>query len=304
MVCIRRAWLVLGGRTLPLEDDLAGYATTELDLGFPEVRDVVTNRPSENGVVDRTMYAGSRPITANITTLAGGTMLPDEIATLFSRFMVPAARPELHFVLDRPGTPERKTTVRASGYGWPVTGKTRREIHLSWVASDPFFRDPVAKTATSLSGSSTIPGRTYPLDYATYTARIYPVGGGSPSTGTIATPGDVAVKPLFRIFGPITDPLVDIQLHDPVTVVVASFRIAFRTGFRIDPNHWVDVDSDAKTAFADSDPGQSVMAQIDWQTSAWPIIPPDPAVAYMNLTGDSTSGVTQVQATWEDGYLT
>jgi len=35
MACVRRAWLVLAGETLALEDDLAGYACTELDLGYP-----------------------------------------------------------------------------------------------------------------------------------------------------------------------------------------------------------------------------------------------------------------------------
>lgn len=301
-VCIRRAWLVMGTRSLELEDLEAGYACLELNLGYPEVREVTNNRPDADGTDDRTSLMGSRAISANVQTVAGGSMKPDEIATLFAPYMVPAARPELHYVLDRAGEPERMATVRASDYAWPVTGSRTREIHLSWIAPDPIMRDPLGRTSSSRSGSSTIPGRVYPLDYPTYSARIYPVGGGAPSTGTIESPGDVAVRPLFRIFGPITDPRLELQVMSP-TDPLASYAIAFVTGTRIDPNHWIDLDADRKVVLRDSDPLQSAMAEVDWQTSTWPAIPPSPAVTYFNLYGDSTSGVTQAEAIWTDGYL-
>ena len=302
MDCIRRAWLVMGTRTLELEDDLAGYAAIELDLGFPEVREVVSARPGADGVDDRTSLMGSRAISVNVRNFSG-TMTPDEVATLFAPFMLPSARPELHYVLDRPGAPERMAVVRSSGYGWPITGQRKREIHLSWIAADPIFRDPAQRSSSSRSGSTTTPGRTYPLDYRTYTSRTYPPGGGSATTGEIVSPGDVPVRPLLRIFGPITDPRVEIQVMDPATKV-ADYAIAFVTGTIIDPGHWIDLDTDRRTALWDSDPLQSAMSDVDWQTSTWPHLPPSPAISYFNLYGDSTSGVSQVEATWMDGYLT
>jgi hypothetical protein len=288
----------MGTRVLPLEDDAAGYAATELDLGFPEVREVISPRPGADGVDDRTSLMGSRAITVNVRALAGGTLKPDEVATIFAPFMVPSARPELHYVLDRAGEPERMAVVRSSGYGWPVTGSRTREIHLSWIAADPIFRDPAERSSSSRSGSTTIPGRTYPLHFA----RIYPVGGGAATTGTIESPGDVAVRPLFRIFGPITDPRVEIQVMDPLEPL-ANYAISFVAGTRIDAGHWIDIDTDRRTALWDSDPLQSAMSDVDWSESTWPRLPPSPAVSYMNLYGDSTSGVTQVEATWTDGYL-
>ena len=76
-------------------------------------------------------------------------------------------------------------------------------------------------------------------------------------------------------------------------------------GFVINAGHWVDVDSAAKTAFLNGDTTQSVLSQIDWSN---PISParsrPPPATAQLTLSGTSTSGVTQVQAIWNDGYLT
>lgn len=295
MVCIRRAWLVLDGTTLELEDDLAGYACTELDLGYPEVREVMTNRPDLDGADDRTVLFGARAVAATIKARAGGTMTPDEIATLFAPFMLPSVRPELHYVLDRPGTPERMTTIRASGYAWPVTGGRSREIHLGWIASDPAMADPAERSATAYAGSSTATGRNYPLTHN----RIYPPGGNSPSTATISSPGDVAIRPLFRIYGPITAPRLELAVSTGGTL-----EVRFVAGFIINAGQWVDVDAAARTVYANSDPTAPVVDQIDWQASTWPVLPVAPAFTSMNLYGDSTAGVTQAEAIWHDRYLT
>ena len=164
MACVRRAWLVLAGETLALEDDLAGYACTELDLGYPEVREVTANRAAADGAIDRTALFGSRAVSANVRAY-GGTMTPDEVATLFAPYMLPANRAELHYVLERPDEPERMCTVRAAGYTWPISGKRTREVHLAWVAADPLMYDPAERSATAYAGSSTSPGRLYPQSF-------------------------------------------------------------------------------------------------------------------------------------------
>ena len=300
MVCIRRAWLVLAGAVIPLEDTAAGYVCTELDLGFPEIRDQMTNRPDTHGVFDRTALAGSRAITANIKTLGGGgAMTPDEISTLFAPAMLPALRPELHYVLERPGNPERVVTVRAAGASWPISGSGAREIQLSWVASDPWMTDPTIRAATAYAGTGGVAsGRQYPLAFP----RIYPSGGGSPTTGVIQSHGDVPVRPLVRIYGPITDPVVAFQVADPADPGAPAPRLVFVAGVRIDPGNWIDVDTAAKTLTDHT--GASVMSDLDWQDTLWPVLPVAPAITYMTLTGSSTSPITQAIATWMDGYLT
>jgi len=297
VTCVRRAWLVLNGQRLDLEDDLAGYACTNLDLGYPEVRDVVSPRADASGSIDRTALMGSRAVAVELRAY-GGTMTVDEIAAMWARYMLPVNRPELHYVLDRPDAPERMCVVRASGYAWPISGKRTRDIQLSWIAPDPTMVDPVQASVSALAGSSTSPGRLYPFTHN----RIYPPGGGSPTTGVISSPGDVDTRPLLRVYGPITTPAVHLQIHDPYPNVVDTAAIVFVAGFRVDAGKWVDVDTNLKTATRDD--GSSVVAGIDWQASVWPVIPPAPADAYMTLTGDTTSAVTQVVAYWHDGYLT
>jgi hypothetical protein len=300
MACIRRAWLILGDRRLELEDDDAGYYCTELDLGYPEVREVMTNRPDLDGADDRTALFGARAIAATIKGRPGGTMTPDEISTLFAGVMIPSVRPELHYVLDRPGEPERMTVVRASGYAWPVSGASSREIHLGWIAADPVMRDPAQHSAIAYAGSSTSPGRIYPLTFN----RIYPPGGGSMVTGRIDSAGDVPLRPLLRIYGPITSPYVQLAPSTGPTPAGPPWNIYFVAGFQIDAGHWIDVDTAAKTANRDGDPAQSVLGSINWPQSTWPVLPTLPAFTYFNLFGTSTSAITQCKAIWQDGYLT
>jgi hypothetical protein len=298
MVCVRRAWLVLGTARLELEDEGAGYYTTELDLGYPEVRDVTSNRPDRDGTDDRTTLMGSRAISANITA-RGGVMSVDEIGALFAPYMRPSARPELHYVLERPGAPERFTTVRASGYTWPVTGEHNREIHLGWVAPNPVMRDPTLHRVAAWAGASVTGGRAYDLTFD----RSYTPGGGSATTGVISSAGDVPIRPAFEIYGPITDPVVSLEVRDPARAApVPVFRLAFDLGFRIDAGRWVSVDADARTAHDDQ--GALIMGELDWAQTTWPVLPTAPAATYMTLTGTTTTGVTQVQAIWADGYLT
>jgi hypothetical protein len=299
MVCVRRAWLKMGERILPLEDDVAGYACTEVDLGFPDVRDVTNNNPSQDGITDRTAYMGGRSMTADIVA-QGGTMSPDEIGAAFAPYMIPGARPELHYVLDRPGAPERFAVVRAAGYTWPISGKRTREIHLAWVAADPIVRDPAQKVATAMAGASGISGRTFPQTFN----MIYPPGGGMPTTAEIRSAGDIVVRPLLRIWGPITDPVVTMTPTTGADPAGPPARIVFIAGFQVAPGGFVDVDSAHKTANLQGDPTRSVMAQVDWAQTVWPVLPTEPYWSWLTITGDSTSSTTQVQASWHDGYLT
>jgi IPT/TIG domain len=293
--CVRKAWLTLGSLMQPLEDEDGGYACTQLDLGYPAVREVVTNRPDQNGIDDRTTLMGARVVTADISALASAGAVIDAVATAFAPYMLPSARPVLHYVLDRPGATERTMTLRASGYSWPIKGAKRRDIQLSWVAADPVARDPTVHSATAWAGSSGAIGRTYNLTFN----RVYPAGGMPPTVGQIRSPGDVPVRPMLRIYGPITDPSV--QLSTPAPVV--NYLIRFVAGFRIDPAHFVDVDTNAKTVYLDGDTTKPAMASLDWQRTSWPVLPAGNAINYLYLTGTSTSQVSQVVATWSDGYL-
>jgi len=295
--CVRTAWLTLGSLTVYLENTDAGWFCSELNLPLPDVREVVTARPDQDGVDDRTSLWGGRVVTANITA-AAPTARIDDVADSFAPFMVPTARPVLHWILDRPGTAERTLTVRGSGYDWPIVGADERNISLQWLAADPVARDPVTKIVTSWSGSQGTQGRAYPLTFN----RTYPTSGGGQMSGTISSAGEIPVRPLLRVYGPITGPDIQFTQSNPS----GSYRVVFQPGYVIDAGHWVDVDCARRTALRDSDVAQPVAAQINWINTTWPVIAVSPSSTVMALFAASgnTTAVTQVQAIWQDGFLT
>jgi hypothetical protein len=270
--CLRQAWLTLGSLSVPLQDESAGYFCTTLDLGYPSPREVTTNRPDQDGVTDRTKYLGSRLVSANITALRGAGARIDLVATIFAPFMLPSARPVLHYVLDRPGLPERTLTLRAAQFTYPISGPWQRDIHLQWVAADPIARDPVLKTAAAITLSP----------------------------GSILTAGDVPIRPLFRITGPLTAAAILLTLSNPP---YTSWLLAFQSSFTIAAGHFIEIDTDARTVFLDGDSAKPRLASIDWTVSSWQWIEPS-APTQMSLTGTGDSGTTRVDAFWQDGYLT
>lgn len=299
--CVRRAWLTLGSSTIDLQDEAGGWFCTSLDLGYPEVRAVVNNRPDAHGIDDRTRYFGQRVVSADVVAVAAAGAVIDDVAENFAPFMVPSSRPTLHYVLDRPGTPERAIVLRASGYDWKVEGVDERNIHLQWVAADPAIYDATVQVAVSYAGSTTSAGRTYDLTFP----RVYPTGGGVATTGRIQNDGDLDVNPLLRIYGPITAPNIQFIVR-PGNIGGAnaySTYVRFAAGFIIDAGHWVDVDTDAKTAYRDSDPAQPCFSSLNFAATTWATIPP--GHADMILTGSGASNnITQVQAFWQNAYLT
>jgi hypothetical protein len=294
-ICVRKAWLALPGQSVSFEGP--GYYCQSLDLGAPIVRDVTTNRPDAHGMDDRTAFFGGRTVTVNITAMQTTGAQVDAVAASFAPFMLPGVRPVLHYVLDRPGAPERVLTVRGESYDFPIVGAVQRDIVLTFIAADPIVRDPTTQTAVSWSGS-TGSGRVYNLTFN----RIYPTGGAIVNA-TIVTHGDLGCQPLLSIYGPITTPKVTL------TALVAGtvFRVWGLPGFAIAAGHYVAIDTAARTAYMDGDPSQNVLGSIDWLNTVWPVIPPSPDGATMTLAGDPAggvmTGVTQVQATWQDSFL-
>jgi hypothetical protein len=189
--------------------------------------------------------------------------------------------------------------LRGSGYAWPIVGAAQRDIQLQWVAADPIVRDPVQKTVTAWAGTGATGGRQYNLTFN----RAYPPGGGTGNTANLSTPGDVGIRPLIRIYGPVTGPALTFQTFTSGGSSATTY-FWFLPGYTIPAGGWVDVDAAGRTVYVNSDPTQPALNQVDWSRSSWPYLAPSPAYVLMQLGGTATTGVTQAQAIWNDGYLT
>jgi hypothetical protein len=235
-----------------------------------------------------------------VHAIVGAGARIDAVASAFAPYMVPSARPVLHYILDRPGLAERTLTLRPAAYGWPVEGPTERAIALQWVAPDPIVRDPNVATQTAWAGAATGGGRLYPLTFD----RIYPPGGAT-TTADLFTAGDVPARPLLRVYGPITRAQV---IFERISDGEQIGLVPFVAGYQIAAGTFVEVDTAAHTAYLNGDRGRSALSALDWISLRWPLVPLEPDGAHMLLAGDPsglvTTGITQVQAAWQDGYLT
>jgi hypothetical protein len=291
----RAAWLVLGNLTVPLDNLDAGWACTSLDLGQPDIREVKDPRPDQHGLIDRTAYLGGRLVSALITAW-NGTADMDTNIEQFGAFLDPSARPVLHLT-SLSNKVERTLTLRISPYsgGMPMPNPSGRDLQLQWVAADPVLRDVAVKSTTAFTGLPT-PGRAYPLTFN----RVYPAGGGLVN-GIISGAGVMPIRPLLTIYGPITRP----QINFFGQVNPYGFQIWFNAGYSIAAGHFVVIDTAAHTCWLDN--RTNALGAIDWPNTVWPVLPNLPDTTAMTLAGDAagltTSGVTQVQATWQDGYL-
>jgi hypothetical protein len=277
--CVRQAWLVLGGNTIQLDNPSAGYMCQSLDLGTPIMRTVMNNRPDGDGIIDRTQYMGARTVVAAITALTSAGAQIDAVAASFAPFMVPSQRPVLHYVLDRPGAPERTLTLRPDSYDWPIVGAVQRDIALQWIAPNP-----ISYSATQQSATST------PAPTAT--------------TATVTSAGDVAPKPVLTITGPVTSPFTfQLVTRTAGGTNITSYPVSFLAGFTLGAGSSVAIDFGARTAVMNT--GASVLNQLNWTTFTWPVLPLSPqyTVGYWPGTPAGVTPATQAVFTWNDAYL-
>jgi hypothetical protein len=286
---------------LDCHDEDAGYFVTAFDPGSPDVRAVVNPRPDANGIDDTTQFLGGRLISVDITAIATAGAQIDDVAASFAPFMVPSSRPELHYVLDRPGAPERVLIVRAAQYSYKVDDPVQRDIQLQFQAADPVAYDPAVQSETAWAGSSgNVAGRRYDLTYD----RVYPAGSAAPSYAWLENDGDVTASPVLKLWGPATGAKVTLTI--PSGPGQGNYgAVGLAASYVIAAGHYVLIDTDEKTAFLDGDTTKPVVASLDWNglmQFGWPRIPARSTVR-MAYSGTSTTSATQATATWQNGYL-
>lgn len=296
--CIRRAWLEIpptpstkpGEReaapgTLALEDEAAGYFCSSLDIGYPEVREVTNAVPDASGTDDFTRLYGSRLVTADVTALRGAGAVLDAVASGFGPYMVLDARPDLHYVLDRPGAPERVIRgMRPASFDAPIAGPFQRDIHLQWLAPDPMIYGPVENVLTV-----GMPGN-----------GVWPEGGAVTSQGELEVPCRI------RIYGPCGPGahcgfimylppdnrrvLVECVLNGEIASgVAAGTFVEFDTGKQTAVDHY----------------GVSVLPIVDWRYNQWPQLGAGVNLPLTYATpGPTDPASTRVEVRWFDGYMT
>jgi hypothetical protein len=238
-----------GARVLDLRG--AGYKVGRLDVGFPTIRPVTHARPDEDGELDTTALHGAAAVSMDLMLIPGAltlTALLDELRS----FCHPASRPYL--VVERDGQ-QRRMRLRADQQSAPITTPMYQQVQAQWRAPDGVWEALAEQIGTSDAVTAGSGGRSYPRTYPLTYAESSPVGAV-----TVGNDGNVAVRPLLRLYGPSDGPRVENQ--------TTGERLIF-TGLTLLAGEWLELDCMEKTARLNGLANQSRLAQLDFLNSTW-----------------------------------
>lgn len=261
------------GRVLDLEDWDAGYIVEQVDIGAPNIREAVNDRPLAHGTFDYTRWSGARTVTLNMA-LVPGTSSRRRLLDGLAPFLDPGARSTLHVATDKLG-PYRQIQVRASGdlsAPWERPPYVRVTLGWTTVGSPMFRSDDVHEGGFAWSVAG-VPGRTYDLTFD----RIYPE---SPAIrGLVINDGDQPGDWVAEIAGPLSSPAV----HNlTVGQTVAT------TGLTVLRDQTLVIDSSDMTVMLDGI--SSRYGSLDFTKTSWWKLVPGTNVVILEGAGGQAGG--------------
>lgn len=271
------------GTELDIDNPELGYAVQSLDIGAPEVREVVENRPGADGVRDSTRYVGGRAITINLV-LVDDPLTRRKLLDDLGRFLYPGIRSTLTYSTEIHDTP-RTLRVRADQWSalWDKLAFT--DLSISFKAVEPFAKSVDARQ------ESTVPqappgGTTFNITFNfTFPAT------GTTDIGAL-NEGNVPADWSARIFGPITDPrLVNLETGQQLKFV----------GLKLLSGEYITLDSLDRSILAGGLDNASRYGLLDFTASKWWRLLP--GVTRVQLRADDYSTGAQVELTWNDAWL-
>jgi len=241
------ARLELGTDILAL-DASEGLYVRELDLGYPEVREVVDPRAGFNGTYDRTEFFGARVVSIDLVAEGAVRAQLDKL----SRFTRPGTRPFLYVNLDGQ---QRRILLRASARSAPLVAPSNvLEAQVQWIAPDGIIEAANATVAVAQATSGVEDGRQYDLTFDRTYAPTNPVG-----TVECINAGTVAAQPTLYLFGPCTNPKIE--------NLSTGNQLAFST--TLTASQFLEVNVRDRTVYLNGITAQNRYDTLDFTTSRW-----------------------------------
>jgi hypothetical protein len=255
----------------------AGIAHTTLDVSFPAIREVVTNRTDDDGTRDTTTRHGAAAVSLALKLYQGGTTraIIDEL----KGFCRPGSRPYLVVTDDEWGQ-VRRIMLRADQVSAPIeagNGATRN-LQASWKAPDGLWEDTEQTTLTVVADVPSSVGFSFPL---TFPLALTPTSsGGSLHTTNV---GNSPSHIVARLYGPCTAP----RLINDTT----GEAITFTTDLVLGPGDYIEISTRDRTAYLLSDTSASRLSMIDFSANTWWQL--QPGLQYLRYVGTDSSPGSQ-----------
>lgn len=288
---VRAAKLIDGERVLTLAPSTQ-WRVQHLDLGMPDVREVVEDRPLYDGTLDETRFHGARLVTLAGKAVGDADSAPGSLLDELARFCHLGRRPWLVYRLDGQG--ERRILLRGDRRSAPLEVGTGGIVkwQASWRAPRGVQESDTLHEATA-NPSEGEPGRVYDLTFA----RSYPASAGAGAL-SIANAGNTSADAVLRIFGPCTGPRVENR--------DAGGRLEFTAagGLTIADGDYAEVDLAERTATLNGDPGTSLLRYLEYadpaRSSWWRLAPGSNLVRFYP---HSATPPSSMQIFWRDTWL-
>jgi hypothetical protein len=277
--------------SLDLMDQNNGYRVASLDIGFPTVRAVTAALPTRDGDFDTTALFGPSVVTVAGSLIASKAGSRQDARAELAHWCQPRLRPRLVYAVDAAATPvaiglrgDQMTAI----YDNPQVSA----FQVSWVAPNPVsYALDVDQITVAPQQSAAIGGRSYPLTFP----RTYPAAGpGGSGQGTIQNDGDYPTWPLFRIYGPCTNPAI-------YWVTPPGGAVVFTGGLAVAAGDYLEVNTNAQTALTNGLASASRYSSLDFTQTVWQ--PAYAGATVIRFAPATFSAPCQLVALWNDATL-
>jgi hypothetical protein len=254
-----------------------------VDLGYPQVREVTTPISGSHGTTDTSQWFGSRLVTTQFTLPE--RPLTDLAHDQLAGLMAPGLR--LWLYVQRPDwATERRILVRGSTFACPPG--VMRVAQAGWIAPGGLLEDATQSYVTLNPQADSAGGFEVPMDVP------LDISGGLVAGATlIDVGGTVPTPPTIDIYGPCSDPLV--------RCVDTGKQIVF-TGLTIADGDFLHIDMDSKSVLLNGDPSQSRYSRLDIANSDWFTLPNGTGIQVV-FSPNTPSGSCQAVLGWRARYV-
>ncbi|MCW2904932.1 MAG: hypothetical protein JWO67_7197 [Streptosporangiaceae bacterium] len=265
-----------------------GIEPGSLDVGFPDVREVVEPRADDDGDNDSTSLFGSRAVSLDMVVYEEPYQISRLVDELKS-FLHPRTRPYL-YVGDDGWDQERRVRLRVSQFTEPYTGyvsAVQRSVQAQWKAPDGIWESADVTEVTVRADIVSTVGISFPASFPISFTATQASGASE-----VSNDGGVPAHFTARLYGPCTGP----RLVNETT----GEEIRFTSSLTLAPGEYVEVNTRDRSAFLLSMASQSRLNALDFAvTSWWRVEPGQQQVRYAPLgASDGAAAAIEYRAAW------
>lgn len=263
----------LGTLELSVEN---GYRVRSIDLGYPAARAAVVNRVNAHGTDDATAFYGARVVALVVMVEPGVGVTRRQAEDRLRAYASPARRPVLYFNDDDfEGEPDRLVRLRGDQLGTLLVNPYMNEVQVQWVAPSGVIEGAVEQVVDVSAVAESEAGRTYPRTYPITYPDISARGAVD-----VANAGTEAAAPVFRLWGPCTDPsLVNVSTGESLTL----------EGLALTDTQYAEVDVEAATIRLQGLASQNLYPNLSLDSALWWLQPGSNLVRYTPATYEAAA---------------